>query len=176
MLVNLTPHLPTTRSYLQVAKENNFTYVPQHDSSLILQEGVYVNSIPFNFSHQEFEEFKDDANIPYKNSYEVFAPHYEKAQYGVADTVEQILNYFKEEVEDPERKFFIAVTFVEQERENKGKGGGWRWHKWGDYIGDLDHQHEHLDDEDFGEDFKGVYTFHLFEVTNNEKGILRFRN
>lgn len=48
--------------------------------------------------------------------------------------------------------------------ENRGKGGGWRWHKWGTYIGTLDPQCEYLDDEDFGEDFKYVLCFHLYHV------------
>jgi hypothetical protein len=121
----------------------------------------------YNFSYNEFLEFdidKEIYNIPLDQKYEAFKPTYHKSQYGVADSVEQIKEYFKEEIEDLSRKFIITATPVFQDRTNKGKGGGWRWHKWGTYIGKLNPQYEYLDDEDFGDDFKYVICFHLYEI------------
>ena len=164
MLVNLTPYKKEAERRLAVAKQHKFEYTPQYDESLIVAVGIYRSNVEFNFTHEEFEEFKDDNNIPYDNSYNVFAPNYEKAQYGVADSVEQIKEYFKEEIEDTENKYFITVDPVYQDKENRGKGGGWRWHKWGTYIGKLNSQYEYLDDEDFGEDFEYVICFHLYKI------------
>mgnify|MGYP000984510367 FL=1 len=46
--------------------------------------------------------------------------------------------------------------------DNKGKGGGWRWHKWGEYLGNGTPTCEHLDDEDEFND--GVYVYHMYIV------------
>lgn len=168
MLVNLTPNWKEIERRSAIAKDHNFEHIPQCDERLMQYGvGIYQCNFAFNFSHEEFLEFdidKGSINIPFEQTYEVFAPTYHKAQYGVADSIDQINEYFKEEIEDLERKYFITVTPVFQEKENKGQGGGWRWHKWGKYIGNLNPQCEYLDDEDFGEDFQYVICFHLYEV------------
>ena len=165
MLVNLTPNIKEIERRTAIAKENKFEYIPQSDEQLMQYGvGIYQSNFGFNFSHEEFIEFDGLANVPNEQCYEVFSPTYNKVQYGVADTIDQIKEYYKEDIENPNRKFFIACTPVFQHKENKGKGGGWRWHKWGEYIGKLDSRCEHLDDEDFGEDFKYVICFHLYEL------------
>ena len=169
MLVNLTPNWKEIKRRQEIAKENKFEYLPQCDKSLMeYGDGIYQCNFNFNFSYNDFLEFDIDKNvfnIPFDQSYELFKPTYHKNQYGVADSIEQIKEYFKEEIEDANNKYFITATPVYQDRENKGKGGGWRWHKWGEYIGKLNPQCEHLDDEDFGEDFKYVICFHLYGVS-----------
>jgi len=82
----------------------------------------------------------------------------------VADSIDQIKEYYKEEIEDTEKKYIITATPVFQEKENKGKWGGWRWHKWGEYIGKLEPKCEYLDDEEFGDDFQYVICFHLYQI------------
>ena len=165
MLVNLTPNWKEIERRIALTKEHNSEYIPQCDERLMQYGvGIYQCNFDFNFSHEEFLEFDDMGTIPFDQSFEVFAPNYHKAQYGVGDSIEQIKEYFKEEIEDPNRKYFITVTPVFQDKENKGKGGGWRWHKWGEYIGKLEPKCEYLDDEDFGDDFEYVICFHLYEV------------
>ena len=167
MLVNLTPNWKEIERRIALTKEqkHNSEYIPQCDEAWMqFGIGIYQCNFNFNFCHEEFLEFDNMGNIPFAQSYEVFAPSYLKAQYGVGDSIEQIKEYFKEEIEDPNRKYFIAVTPVFQDKENKGKGGGWRWHKWGEYIGKLEPKCEYLDDEDFGDDFEYVIYFHLYEV------------
>ena len=88
-----------------------------------------------------------------------------KNTYGVADNIEQIKEFYKKQIKDKKNKYVIAVTPVFQEKENKGKGGGWRWHKWGEYIGKLNSQCEYLDDEEFGDDFQYILVFDIYLVT-----------
>lgn len=169
MLVNLTPNHTEIARRLQIAKENNFEWMPQNDPRLMeYGDGIYQENCPFNFSFEEFMEFSDEKSfnngVAFEVKYNLFAPDYLKAQYGVADTIDQIKEYFKEEIEDPNRKFFISMSPVFQDKSNAGKGGGWRWHKWGEYIGKLDSKCEYLDDEDFGDDFEYVICFHIYEV------------
>ena len=160
MLVNLTPIESEIKRRYDVAKKNNFEYTPQSDPKFLQETGIYQSSFPFNFPEEEFEELK---KLNLDDRYKIF-PNYEKITYGVADDIEQIKEYYKEEVNDKEKKYFLALTPVWQEKENKGKGGGWRWNKWGKYIGKLNPQCEYLDDEDFGEDFQYIITFTLYAV------------
>ena len=160
MLVNLTPIESEIKRRSDIAKENNFEYTPQSDQKYIQEVGIYQSSFPFNFPEDEFEELK---KLNWDDRYKIF-PNYEKITYGVADNIEQIKEYYNEEVADTEKKYCLAFTPVWQEKENKGKGGGWRWHKWGEYIGKLNPQCEYLDDEDFGDDFQYVITFNLYAV------------
>lgn len=159
MLVNLTPIESEIERGYGVAQEHGFNYTPQSDPKWLQETGIYQNACPFNFADSEFEETE---NLTYAQK---FGERGEvKSRYGVADSIAQVKEYFKEEIADPDKKYFIHVTPVWQEKENKGKGGGWRWHKWGPYIGKLKRKCEYLDDEDFGGDFKYVIVFHLVRV------------
>lgn len=165
MLVNLTPNWKEIKRRQDIAKENNIEYIPQCDKIWMQYgDGVYQCNFGFNFSQDEFLEFEGVFYIPREQSLELFAPTYHKTNYGVADSIEQIKEYYKEEVSDLNRKYIITATPVFQEREKKGKGGGWRWEKWGEYIGKLESKCQYLDDEDFGDDFKYVICFNLYEI------------
>ena len=45
---------------------------------------------------------------------------------------------------DPNLYVLSLTTILKADQE---PAGGWRWHKWGDYLGDKDPQHEYLYDE-----------------------------
>lgn len=160
MLVNLTPIPKEIERRKQVAKEHNFEYIPQHDPQFIVETGVYISSFAYNFPEDEFEELQ---KISFDDRYKIF-PNYEKITYGVADNLEQIKEYYKEEIADNENRYVIALTPVFQDKENKGKNDGWRWHKWGKYIGILNPKCEYLDDEEFGDDFEHILTFQLYKI------------
>lgn len=161
MLVNLTPIQTEIERRKQIAKENNFDYIPQSNPMWIQETGIYQSSFPYNFQIDEFEELQ---KFTWKDRDKIF-PNYEKATYGVADNIEQIKEYYKEEIADVNKKYVIALTPVWQNKENKNKFDGWRWHKWGEYIGKLNPQCEYLDDEDFGDNFEYVLTFELYAVS-----------
>lgn len=61
--------------------------------------------------------------------------------YGVADNIEQIIDYYNNNTGFKGNH----VIFVNKIR--KYYNGGWRWHKWGQYIGTQNPQCEYLDDE-----------------------------
>lgn len=86
--------------------------------------------------------------------------------YGVCDDPEQFLSDFGELLDKDERELCVTVTHVKKNPANatfKGGGGGWRWHKWGPYIGKGEPTMEYLDDEEGFED--GVYVYHVYDVT-----------
>lgn len=83
--------------------------------------------------------------------------------YGVCDSYEQVLEQCPELVSDRKRGFFIFLTKLRKDEQSPE--GGWRWHKWGAYIGVQEPQCEYLYDEPVIEQ---VYTFHIYEVLNKD--------
>lgn len=78
--------------------------------------------------------------------------------YGVCDSPEQLLAYLPHLADDPE---LYMVAMVEIRREHQSDWGGWRWHKWGPYIGTQNPQHEYLYDE---KHIDSVFTYHVYRV------------
>lgn len=78
-------------------------------------------------------------------------------EYGVCDTPEQPVERFKLR-ERPEQLF---VSYVQIRRADQPRDGGWRWHKWGPYIGDQQPTCEYLHDEPVIEQ---VYTYHIYRI------------
>lgn len=80
--------------------------------------------------------------------------------YGVADNVEQILLHVPE-LHDPNRQFFVTYTTIR--KKNQEEEGGWRWCKWGPYIGAKNSMAEYLYDEP---DIDQVICFSVYERLN----------
>lgn len=78
---------------------------------------------------------------------------------GVCDDYKQVLEQCKE-LQNPDRKFVLTVKAVNKDSEPAE--GGWRWHKWGDYIGTKNPRHEYLYDED--DSIQVVYCYHIYEL------------
>lgn len=76
--------------------------------------------------------------------------------YGVCDGPEQLLSLYNFEA-DPRRLFISMVPL----RKKDQSPGGWRWHKWGPYVGKQDPQCEYLMNEPVIEE---VYTYHVYEL------------
>lgn len=79
--------------------------------------------------------------------------------YGVSDGPANLLAVVTT-LQDPDRKFIALLTKVQRDVSNKGRGGGWRWHKWGEYIGRHTPTTEYLDDEP---EIDFVYCYHIYE-------------
>lgn len=174
MLVNLTPRpVELQNSVLrflinEVLSENHPIEESPREGIHILQhwnpemEFVELSTdAPFweNGSSSEFiailREWYAD-NYPcfeFKWDYELTPDH------GVCDNYEQILARWPhlEELED--EKF--AITMVPILKETQEASGGWRWHKWGEYIGSQDPQAEYIFDEPL---IEKVYTFQVFRL------------
>lgn len=78
--------------------------------------------------------------------------------YGVADNIEQVKQYAKQMIES-DNPVVISVTEIRKDQEPEQDG--WRWHKWGQYIGKQNPQCEYLFDEP---NIDSVYVFHVYAV------------
>ena len=84
--------------------------------------------------------------------------------YGVCDDYRQVLGQCPE-LEATGREFAITVTPVV--KANQAESGGWRWHKWGPYIGTQTPTTEYLYDEP---EIEKVYCYHIYERLARREG------
>jgi hypothetical protein len=77
--------------------------------------------------------------------------------YGVCDSPEQLLSIY--DFEKDKRKLFIC--FVEIRRDDQPSDGGWRYHKWGEYVGEQNPQNEYIY---YDKHIEKVYTYHVYEL------------
>lgn len=93
--------------------------------------------------------------------------------YGVCDSPQQFIAKYTAQLSEDQRTFFVTFTHIAKEPENKEVGGGWRWHKWGPYIGEGTPEQEYLDDEDGFAD--GVYVYHIYQIDGPEVDPLKHK-
>lgn len=79
--------------------------------------------------------------------------------YGVCDTLDQVVARWPVLAASP-RCFLITGTEIC--KADQPSHGGWRWHKWGDYIGTTTPRHEYLYDE--GPDIEAIWVFGILEL------------
>jgi hypothetical protein len=77
--------------------------------------------------------------------------------YGVCDSPEQLLSLYDFEA-DP-RKLVISLTHLR--KADEPPSGGWRWHKWGPYVGKQKPQCEYLYHEP---EIAEIFVYHIYEV------------
>lgn len=80
-------------------------------------------------------------------------------KYGVCDNYTQILEKYDSILNNPDKKYVIGLSSVE--RKKQPFYGGWRWEKWGEYIGTQNPQHEYLYNDIH---IDKVYHFHIYEI------------
>lgn len=78
--------------------------------------------------------------------------------YGVCDSPEQFMEKIGKHLEASSDKY--VVCFVKIRKDEQSPSGGWRWHKWGEYIGKQEPQCEYIYDEPVIEE---VYTYHFYK-------------
>ena len=120
-------------------------------------EGVYVCNLNSNYTLESITNYKEKKNFD--------SPIY-WLNYGVCDNASQVLDYYdnlyqhhKDYMHD--KTFVILLTPII--RKHEPQYGGWRWHKWGQYIGKFQPGCEYIYDEK-GIDY--VYCFTILEVEN----------
>lgn len=156
------------------------------DTFDILSEGVYevggffsmMTSNMFNESHiftSWQKEYWDAAHEAYDSDtmdtpeFKALQEEYHRKEdlgiyppdYGVCDSPEQLLEKFPLIVTSDKQ---IIVTVEEVRKDEQPDEGGWRWHKWGPYVGEFEPQSEYLADEP---NIDRVFIFKLYEI--NEK-------
>lgn len=86
------------------------------------------------------------------------------SSYGVCDSWEQLKPLLPKTIQSKDC-FVIFLTCIKKSEEPSD--GGWRWHKWGKYVGVQEPAQEYLYDEAHIEE---VYIFHIYKLNSNDSG------
>lgn len=117
----------------------NPDFAPCEHAPTKLADGIYESNWLFNlpWDTPNREKFCDWPKFDsFKSSY--------GSSYGTCDNVQQILDEYPE-LQDPNRQFMVLLQKVV--RAEQPSQGGWRWHKWGPYLGSFEPEHEYIYDE-----------------------------
>lgn len=79
--------------------------------------------------------------------------------YFVTDNLDTIQKYYDEQINDPEHEYVISVTEVK--KQDQPEDDGWRYHKWGQFIGDVEPDSEYIYDSNVHD---VAYCVHIYEV------------
>lgn len=120
--------------------------------SIKIERGIY-ESFHFNFE-LEFRGYQD---------YELDFPRFESdpgfSSYGVCDNLEQLKSRLPKEVIESQTHYVISIVNIKKSQQPST--GGWRWHKWGPYIGNQNPLCEYLYDEP---NIEEVFTYSILRV------------
>jgi hypothetical protein len=109
--------------------------------------------VEYGYDDKTDDEEDSEQSKPFKDTYILH-------EYGVADNAEQILSHYKFLEEDTENTYFVSLSPVF--REHQPEDGGWRWHKWGQYIGCQKREgYEYLYDE---KNIEYVIVYHVYRI------------
>mgnify|MGYP001558849093 FL=1 len=126
------------------------------------QDGGYGVDAYFG-AHMEFEETYPKF---YKDMEELLSGTVQFINcYGVCDSPEQFKEALGKRLEEDPRVFIVVLNHIAK-KEQPPKGG-WRWHKWGPYIGKGNPEHEYIYDEVGFDD--GVWLYQIYDVTRISK-------
>lgn len=130
---------------------------PQGSDTKRLWRGVYQSHI--NFNHEIHNLIIND--YPDQELFGMLLDDQGRNSYGVCDHWTQVLALIPE-VDQPPHNYIIRVAPIR--RDEQEPEGGWRWHKWGPYIGIFQEQarsHEYLYDTP---DVVEVFAYHIYLV------------
>jgi hypothetical protein len=143
MLVDLPPDWRTRRDPIGVILKG-LDYAPTR-----VARGVYESH--FNFYYDIRSLVKSE--YPFIDSLDI-GPH----PFGVCDHWSQITERWPV-IDLADEHYLISLTPIR--REEEPPEGGWRWHKWGPYIGNQRPRHEYIFDDTH---IDVVYCYRIFEV------------
>lgn len=111
--------------------------------------GMYYTGLNFGNTIEMFTKWHethffgtDDQSLSEK----LADPRNDFNTYGVCDTIEQWREHYGKVYDD--HQLPCVVSFTPIVRANQPPQDGWRWHKWGRYIGTHEPQCEYLYDEE----------------------------
>jgi hypothetical protein len=120
-----------------------------------LDEGVY-----------EFYDVNTPDNVidPSQNliDYEIMENgFYHSFPYGVCDNYKQIIERDEDAIACINSDDHFIIVLCKISKKDQPDVGGWRWHKWGKYIGDQHPMCEYIADEP---EIDFVYVYNLYKV------------
>ena len=169
-----------------ITKENySEDIILEEDSKDLDITGIYMSDLNGHYDIEELTNFNEVDDFELIDKYKFFPMN------GVSDNASQVKNYLNKIINiylngtskdvyffegqglfnliknEPNYQFILLLTPIINNHD-KSSWGGWRWHKWGEYIGKHNPQYEYLDHED-GIDY--VLVWKLCPVERNKDNV-----
>ena len=157
----------------------------EEDSKDLDMTGIYMSDLNGHYDIEELTNFNEVDEFELIDKYKFFPMN------GVSDNALQVKNYLNKIINiylngtskdeyffegqglfnliknEPNYQFILLLTPIINNHD-KSSWGGWRWHKWGEYIGKHNPQYEYLDHES-GIDY--VLVWKLCPVERNRDNV-----
>ena len=157
----------------------------EEDSRDLDITGIYMSDLNGHYDIEELTNFNEVDEFELIDKYKFFPMN------GVSDNALQVKNYLNKIINiylngtskdeyffegqglfnliknEPNYQFILLLTPIINNHD-KSSWGGWRWHKWGEYIGKHNPQYEYLDHES-GIDY--VLVWKLCPVERNRDNV-----
>ncbi len=172
--VNLTEYLTDTDMNVLLSKGEYAFPIERKEA------GVYETGLNFNIHIGNLCAYKDWSGMPdldddmTEEQIQEKVKRYQRAgsvspadvrrwcsknEVGVADNYQQVLAAYPLAVQHPTRRFCLSVTPIR--RSEAPAKGGWRWKKWGRYLGTQEPAADYIADEPIIEE---VVVFRWYEL------------
>lgn len=175
MLINLVPNPQKVKEY----NEHNKKLFKEFGLKPVIFEKYFVPYEPMYKADYEpkYRLIEEDYRTDFKGVYLIPNTNWDflidaitnnriiddMVDYGVADNASQILDKYErmceEEPEMENKNHVILISTII--KKYQPEHGGWRWHKWGKYLGKYKHEYEYLYDET---DIDFVFIYSVYEV------------
>lgn len=168
------------REYQKMLRELHEEWLNPQMRPIRLAQGVYLDHLNFDHEIEHLTWDRDNNRYDYATSvlrlwtHEVYQPEawptdlfdpeivqVTSAVYGVCDHWTQVLLRFPQ-LQNSEIPYLLRLSSIR--KAHQPEHGGWRWHKWGQYIGVFQEQarnHEYLYDTP---DVEEVFTYEVHEM------------
>lgn len=147
-LENINEEFHRYNSWLEELKNENIKIIKDNNGNDL--NNIYVSMLNWQHDLERLTDYK-------------LVNKYGEWTYGVCDNASQVLEYCDKQISEGElnknKEYIIVLTPML--KRHQPKRYGWRWHKWGEYIGIQNPQYEYLADED---NIDMVYVFEVKEV------------
>lgn len=153
------------KEWTLITKENYpGDIILEEDSKNLDITGIYMSDLNGHYDIEELTNFNEVDEFELIDKYKFFPIS------GVSDNASQVKNYLNKIINiylngtskdvyffegqglfnliknEPNYKFILLLTPIINNHDTS-LWGGWRWHKWGEYIGKHNPQYEYLDHE-----------------------------
>lgn len=153
------------KEWTLITKENYpGDIILEEDSKNLDITGIYMSDLNGHYDIEELTNFNEVDEFELIDKYKFFPMS------GISDNASQVKNYLNKIINiylngtskdvyffegqglfnliknEPNYKFILLLTPIINNHDTS-LWGGWRWHKWGEYIGKHNPQYEYLDHE-----------------------------
>lgn len=153
------PNMDITGVYMtHLNGDHDINGLTNHRTLQFHEEPVHLYSWGVSDNANQVKKYIDECIDKYQYGHEYN---------GVGDFFQgKQLVQFMQAMEEENREYGFVLLLTPIVNEHNHTWGGWRWHKWGEYIGHHKIEHEYLNDEE-GVDF--VFVWKLIPVVKDDE-------